>query len=491
MPDSSPCRKKKKLTIAATEKGVDTAERALIRLGFDSKSNFAESQRLSRSTVTNFFNQVPIQLDSFKKICDSLKLKWQQIAGITEDSINYEQIERSVNPSPDLEEGAKVKMLGRQVTVIDEQSRTIKSVIILKGEINSISNLRILATILRENGGDTIQIIDIQEGSIKLIIEGSEEDIERLLIQINSRELTELDGFPVQDAQILSETSEDDESSQQKWRLVEEIVTKQILWRDLSCANLSDADLRNACLTGADLSGADLSGADLNGANLSGAKLNGANLSGADLSRANLSRAKLSGADLSRADLSGTDLSGADLSGAKLNGANLIGANLRGADLSSADLRDANLSGANLNAANLSGADLSNAKLIRAKLIRANLSGANLRGTNLSDANLSDANLSDADLSDADLSRVYLSGADLRSANLRGAYLRGAYLRGAKFKGAKLKGADLKGAKLSLAVLIFVKLRVAFNSVKLRVAVIWFVLIIIIIVVYIIMLSLL
>jgi uncharacterized protein YjbI with pentapeptide repeats len=476
MPEASPCRKKKKLTLIASKQGVETAERALIRLGFDSKSNFAESQRLSRSTVTNFFNQIPIQLDSFKRICDALKLKWQQVAGITEDSINSEQIERSVNPSPDIEKGVKLKMLVRQVSVIDQQSRTIKSVIILKGEIDSISNLRILATILRENGGDTIQIIDIQEGSIKLIIEGSQEDIERLLIQINSGELTEIDGFPVEDAQILSESSEDvedaqilsesldfdkllekvnrlliqikseelteidgfpvedaqilrkssedGESSKQKWRLVEEIVTNPISRRNLSGADLSDADLRNACLIGANLSEADLSDSDLRDANLSDTNLSRTNLSGA-----NLSGAKMRFADLSDADLSGADLSGADLSGADLSCTNLSGTDLSGANLSPAYLSPVYLSRTNLKSPYLKGA----------KLSFADLRGPYLRGPYLKGTYLKGADLKGADLKGADLRFADLSGTDLRGADLSGADLRGADLRGADLRGIQLK----------------------------------------------------
>ena len=369
MPDSTPCRKKKKLTITATEKGVDTAEKALIRLGFDSKSNFAVAH-LSRSTVSNFFNQVPIQLDSFKRICDRLKLKWQEIAGITENSINSEQIERQVNPSPDIEEGVKLKMLSRTVTVVDEPTQTSKAVITLKGDIDSISNLQILAFILKEYGGHTIQITDIKEGSIKLIIEGSEEDIERLLIQIKSGELKELDGFPVEDAQILSESSEDSESSEQKWRLVEEIVTNQIIGRDLRGADLSDSDVSGAYLRAANLSEADLSDSDVSGAYLIGAYLIGANLSRANLSRANLIGANLNRANLNRAYLNRAYLNNANLSDSYLSGADLRDADLRFADLRFADLRFADLSGAKLSGADLSGADL----------IGANLSGANLSG---------------------------------------------------------------------------------------------------------------
>lgn len=205
MTDSSPCRKKKKLTIAASKKGVETAEKALIRLGFGSKSKFATSNRLSRSTVTKFFTQSPILYDSFKEICDSLQLKWEEILERTEESLNSQPIERQLNPSSDIEEGVKKKMLVRQVNIVEKISQRTKTVITLKGDIDSISNIQVIAAILKEHGGDTIQITDIQEGSIKLIIEGSQEDIERLLNKIQSGELTELDGFPVEDAQILAE----------------------------------------------------------------------------------------------------------------------------------------------------------------------------------------------------------------------------------------------------------------------------------------------
>jgi tetratricopeptide (TPR) repeat protein len=143
--------------------------------------------------------------DSFKVICDSLKLKWEEILETTEESINYQPIERQLNPSSDIEEGVKKKMLVRQVNILEKISQITKTVITLKGDIDSISNIQVIAAILKEHGGDTIQITDIQEGSIKLIIEGSQEDIERLLNKIQSGELKELDGFPVEDAQILAE----------------------------------------------------------------------------------------------------------------------------------------------------------------------------------------------------------------------------------------------------------------------------------------------
>jgi uncharacterized protein YjbI with pentapeptide repeats len=464
-------RKKKKITISASSEGIKIAENALIRLGFDSKINFAKSQLLGRSTVTKFFQCESIQLDSFKKICHELKLDWRKIAALPEEQQSQiPGITDCINP--DINEGGE-KMLTqtfyRQVTVIDKKTNTIKAEIKLIGDLNSFGDSSRVEFILREFAGDTIKITDIKEGSIRLTVEGSQEDIDRLVSLIKSGELKEVSGFPVADVQILSESSEDDESNElnNKWHLVREIVTQGIRDRNLSGVDLSDADLSGANLSfvvdlsGADLSGADLSGANVIRANLSGADLRSADLKSAELMSANLSGADLSGANLFRANLFRANLSGADLSGANLSGAKLSGADLSGADLNSADLSNTNLSGADLSGADLSGADLSGAylsgayliraNLIRANLIRANLSDADLSGADLIRANLIRANLSVANLSVANLSVANLSGANLRSTNLRSANLTGADLRFVNLFGANLTGADLSGANLRSA----------------------------------------
>jgi Pentapeptide repeats (8 copies) len=320
-------RKKKRITITASSEGVEIAENALIRLGFDSKINFAKSQLLARSTVTKFFQSQPIQLDSFKKICQKLKLDWRKIAVLSEEAQSQQlKISTDCN-SPDINHEVGVQMstqiLSRQVTVIDKNTQEIKAVVILRGEINSDINLKDLESILRIYSGDTVKIIDIKEGSIRLFVKGSQEDIDRLVSRIKSGELKEVSGFPVEDVQILSESSEDDESNElnNKWCLVREIVTQGIRDRNLTGVDLSDTDLSGADLSGANLSDADLSSADLSDADLIGAYLIGANLRGADLI--------------------GADLRGADLIGADLRGAYLIGADLRGADLSKANVEKA------------------------------------------------------------------------------------------------------------------------------------------------------
>jgi uncharacterized protein YjbI with pentapeptide repeats len=432
-------RKKKKITIPASLEGVKIAENALTRLGFDSKSNFAKAQLLSRRTVSKFFQCRLIQLDSFKKICQELKLDWTKIAGISEgEHSKIPEINDGINPDiKEVGEKMLTQKFCRQVTVRDKKTNRIKAKIKLIGDIKSWENLSQFEFILREYSGDTIKITDIKEGRIRLTVEGSQEDIARLVSGIKSGELKEVSGFPVADVQILSESSEDDESNElnNKWSLVREIVTQGIRDGNLSGFDLSDADLRYADLSGANLRSADLSGADLSGANLTSADLSGADLNGANLIDANLMSAYLSGADLRSADLSG----------AYLMSAYLIGANLIGANLSGANLIRANLSGANLRSADLRSADLSGADLIEANLIGANLIGANLSGANLSGANLI------GDRICAYRIHADLSGADLKSADLRSADLSGANLSGADLIGADLIGANLSKTKVEKA----------------------------------------
>ena len=366
--------KRRRIRISATSEGVERAIRALIRLGFETKTNFAKSTLISRNVVYNFFLKREIQVNSFKRICEKLTLDWQEIAELlVEQSLTPEVIQ--ARDSIEVNEDTQlISTSDRQIVVRDRQCNVTKAVISLQGDLDSLENSNIVLSILKEYGGNTIIIEDIKKGSIKIFISGSSEDVERLKSRIQSGEIKEINGFPVENIEIIN-----------KWDLIEEIVNHSVKNRSLGSVDLSDADL-----SGADLKGADLKGADL---------------SGADLSIANLGGADLRGADLSSANLDGADLGGADLRGADLSSANLRSADLRGADLSSA-----NLSEAYLIVANLSGADLSSANLSDAYLIVANLSGADLRSANLrGSANLRSANLSSANLSSANVEKAYFS----------------------------------------------------------------------------------
>ena len=140
-------------------------------------------------------------------------------------------------------------------------------------------------------------------GSIKLFVEGFPEDIKQIVSLIESKEITELSGFTIEEIEIVDESSDAEETteSNNKWSLVKEIVSQPVKGRKLR--------------------GADLSGANLSGAYLRSARLVQTNLRSARLNHANLIEANLIGADLSNAQLFGADLTDADLSGAKVENA--------------------------------------------------------------------------------------------------------------------------------------------------------------------------
>ncbi len=276
MTDLSLATKKKKITYIASIEGVEKAEKALCRLGFGSKANFVESQLLSRTTVTKFFGRQAIQLDSFKRICDALKLKWEDIREIIEEVSAPVGQEQCSTPT-ELEVGQVIA--SKRVTVIDKHDKKIKACVELKGDISSVDNnfKLIFETILRTYSADTIVVTDIQEGSIKIFIEGSQEDIQKLASCIELGEITEINSFPVESITILNECFDDTES-ENKWRLVKKIKAEGARGKNLKGADLSSADLSSADLSSADLSDADLSSADLSSAILIDADLRGANL---------------------------------------------------------------------------------------------------------------------------------------------------------------------------------------------------------------------
>jgi uncharacterized protein YjbI with pentapeptide repeats len=398
-----------------------------------------------------------IQFDSLQRICKKLDLDWQKIIGL--DSNSSSRLIIKINSkSSEMCDKETVKNTQRTIIIKDNDTKNIKAILTLVGDLESLPNLNIVQTILKEYVGSSIEILDVQKGSIKIFLLGSQEDIKRFKALVNSHELSELSGLPIQNLEItdLWDNEKENNKSTSKWKLVENVITNSLSNRQLQKIDFSDIDFRGATLSEANLSEANLSGADLSGANLIGANLIGADLSEADLSGANLR---------------GAILIGADLNGANLIGAILIGATLIGADLTEANLGEANLTRVTLSEANLSGADLSGANLIGANLIEATLTetqlslcrsglafcGADLSGADLSGADFRGADLSGANLSGAILSRSDLSGAILSEANLSGAILLGADLSEANLSRANLRGANLSRANVKRAIFIDTK----------------------------------
>lgn len=252
-------------------------------------------------------------------------------------------------------------------------------------------------------GDETIKLLDVKVGSLKIDITGDSDKLECLKDLFESKRITKIDEIYITGVDKIGDHTTAIQLGIQnwnQWRKDNPDIQIDLCNADLRDILLNGVNLNKAFLKRANLDNTYLCGADLSEANLVGAHLNGANLSGADFSRANLSEAFfrdscLRGASLHRAilrhvDLSFSNLRGADLSRADLQEATLRGANLRGVDLGNTDLRGANLRGANLDDASLRGTNLDNSTLY--------------------DASLESTDLTNASFKDADVRRSRFSG---------------------------------------------------------------------------------
>lgn len=276
---------------------------------------------VSRSSAQKFFKGQPISVENFRSLCEVLELNWEEI-------VNSEEIASSVSSRK------------RVAFVIEGSLDDLDPTTLAKIQA-------MVGTLQRLTGDASMTVVKIEEGSIRLILEGTEKGIERLKQLFDQGELAEVLSIPVRDVEPIESDIPNEGEDALKTLLISTIRSQGAVGSDLdgtnlSGTNLSEAVLRRATLRRADLSGAFLSGADLRKADLSGANLRRAFLGVVFLSEtflsANLHRANLREADLSEADLSGTDLSEANLREANLLGADLLGADLFGADLFEANV---------------------------------------------------------------------------------------------------------------------------------------------------------
>lgn len=416
-------------SLVATEIGVKRAKEALIDLGITQTVLAEKRLKYSRSTVSNFFNRKPIAHENFTEICKILNLEWRDIAEIAEGEATQDDEQES---SPKVASSKSAKQEFQQIDdKVKQVEKQIRLAFAIAGTVNRVdeAKLNAIVKLLRQITGDaSIEIVDIQEGSIKLILTGKTKALVKILTLYTLREFREVEGINIEYVEFA----------------VNDFSGVDLSGVDLSETNFSEAKFIEAILIGANLSRANLSRASLSRASLSGTNLSGADLSIAKLIETILIGANLSKTNLSLAILSKANLSLAILSGANLSGANLIGADLIRADLSEAIISEAILSKANLSGANLIGADLSGATLWRSNLIRASLIETNFIGANLKEANLSQANLMKSDLRRAILMSSILRGAILNGVDLSGADLNGADLIGVDFRKAILNEANVK-----------------------------------------------
>ena len=88
-------------------------EKLMLRCG-GNKSELAKRVKVSRTTVTNFFNEKPISESSFRKICSGLRLNWQEVSSKVLDSDSLSENQTSSEVPSDEKLIEKIKDRCRQ-----------------------------------------------------------------------------------------------------------------------------------------------------------------------------------------------------------------------------------------------------------------------------------------------------------------------------------------------------------------------------------------
>jgi uncharacterized protein YjbI with pentapeptide repeats len=148
-------------------------------------------------------------------------------------------------------------------------SRNLTQAIIRGKKLSELSqsDLDEIVQLVRDKTGDnSIKVLLVTEGCIKIILSGSGKGLEKLQELFDNGEITEmLEGYPLESVHSISNNS----SEARKARLAQAIATHSEEYSrealNLSELDLEGINLRNLVLVGADLTGTNLSGALVEG----------------------------------------------------------------------------------------------------------------------------------------------------------------------------------------------------------------------------------
>ena len=169
---------KKRLLVKATHQGIETAEKALVRLGLGTKTNFANAKHLSRTTVTKFFKRKPIQLDSLQRICEELTLPWREIIDLSENA------ELETNKEEHSSSSIQSSISNTDALVQEVRSRCCDAILDSYSKIRLPDDTRIDVDLLYVDVYVLEKLSSKRYASISGLLEGVEqrEDYERLAL---------------------------------------------------------------------------------------------------------------------------------------------------------------------------------------------------------------------------------------------------------------------------------------------------------------------
>jgi serine/threonine-protein kinase RsbW len=206
---------------------IQKVKLALRRHAFPSQIALAKELRIGRSTANKFFTGKAIDYQYFVEISERLGLDWEAIAYIdiqeeptsnfgklpekkflTSDEDIVSSLEENNSKSIQEHNTDKVLILSSATDKEEKYDDKERTAFVVAGSISKddISKLKAIAELLQEITGDTyIKIIDVERGSIKLILEGSQESLEQIEALFKAGQLTEVLKIPVENVQFIDE----------------------------------------------------------------------------------------------------------------------------------------------------------------------------------------------------------------------------------------------------------------------------------------------
>ncbi|NEP59019.1 MAG: pentapeptide repeat-containing protein, partial [Symploca sp. SIO2G7] len=228
-------------TLRASNKGLELVDKARIKKGWNkTEQAWADLATTSKATLRRFWGGVKIQTEAFQEICKAVGIE------------DWESISDNDHTQPKTYEKRLSFAIAGSIEKIDKQK------------------LDAIVALLRKLGGDAeIEILDIEEGSIKLTLGGSEESLQRLQDLFESGELREVEGILVQNVQLLEK--EENIQGVKGDRALRQSNRPNKLIRSILRSKVSfiRPSLKEIILRKINLNEADLSGANLNKTNLS------------------------------------------------------------------------------------------------------------------------------------------------------------------------------------------------------------------------------
>ncbi|MFB8787574.1 MAG: helix-turn-helix domain-containing protein [Potamolinea sp.] len=163
----------------------------------------AGSVGCTRQTVSKFFSGKEIDKEIFQNICRELSLNWKDI-------VDWD-IEEPANKGLGISSRETCDAMDRLTTPADKtedqkksEARVAYAIAGTAAKVDLPQINAIIALLQKKTGDFSIEIVDIAEGSVRLILEGSQSGLEQIETLFKSGQLTEVLGIPVLDARFIT-----------------------------------------------------------------------------------------------------------------------------------------------------------------------------------------------------------------------------------------------------------------------------------------------